>query len=68
MFNREKQEASSLEETKEQIVELEKTLNSLKEDKHILFIELKSVLNEADSRRRKETDVQHQPSVLPLSG
>lgn len=66
--HREKQEASSLEETKEQIVELEKTLNSLKEDKHILFIELKSVLNEADSRRRKETDVQHQPSVLPLSG
>ena len=72
-FTRKKQEATSLEETKEQIVELEKKLASLKDDKHMLFLTLKKVLNEDDSRRRRETDemygggVQH-PPVLPLAG
>jgi len=71
--HRKKQEATSLEETKEQIVELEKKLASLKDDKHMLFLTLKKVLNEDDSRRRRETDemygggVQH-PPVLPLAG
>jgi G protein pathway suppressor 2 len=53
--NKKKQEANSLEETKEQISKLEEKLTNLKEEKHQLFLTLKKVLNEDDSRRRKET-------------
>ena len=72
---RKKQEATSLEETKDQIAELEVKLTNLKDEKHQLFLTLKKVLNEDETRRRKETDElnilyggpQH-PPVLPLAG
>ena len=53
--HKKKQEASSLEETKEQIGQLEHKLTNLKEEKHQLFLTLKKVLNEDETRRRKET-------------
>jgi len=73
---RKKQEATSLEETKDQISDLERKLSSLKDEKHQLFLTLKKVLNEDETRRRKETDEmnilygapQHNPPVMPLSG
>jgi len=70
--HRKKQEATSLEETKEQIVDLEKKLTNLKDEKHMLFLTLKKVLNEDDSRRRRDDEMygaapQH-PQVLPLTG
>lgn len=73
--HKKKQEANSLEETKEQISKLEEKLTSFKEDKHQLFLTLKKVLNEDETRRRKETSElnilypQHgTPPVFPLSG
>ena len=53
--NKKKQDANNYEETKEQIGKLEEKLTNLKEEKHQLFLTLKKVLNEDDSRRRKET-------------
>ena len=75
--NKKKQEKNSLEETKEQISKLEEKLTNLKEEKHQLFLTLKKVLNEDDSRRRKETSEmnilypQHAPPnqlAFPLTG
>ena len=73
--HRKKQEANNLEETKEQIAQLETKLSSLKEEKHQLFLTLKKVLNEDDVRRKKESSElsglyppAHHPNVLPLSG
>ena len=73
--HRKKQEANNLEETKEQIAQLETKLSSLKEEKHQLFLTLKKVLNEDDVRRKKESSElsglypqPHHPNVLPLSG
>jgi G protein pathway suppressor 2 len=73
--NKKKQEASSLEETKEQIGQLEQKLTNLKEEKHQFFLTLKKVLNEDDTRRRKETSemnnimgyTQSTP-IMPLAG
>jgi len=73
--NKKKQEASSLEETKEQIGQLEQKLTTLKEEKHQLFLTLKKVLNEDETRRRKETSemnnimgyTQSTP-IMPLAG
>ena len=92
--NKKKQEASSLEETKEQIgqvsihnfstifinvlflfFQLEQKLTTLKEEKHQLFLTLKKVLNEDETRRRKETSemnnimgyTQSTP-IMPLAG
>jgi len=72
---RKKQEATSLEETKDQISDLERKLSKLKDDKHQLFLTLKKVLNEDETRRRKETDEMnilygqtHNTAPLPLSG
>jgi len=53
--NKKMLEATSLGETKEQIAKLEEKLTSLKEEKHQLFLTLKKVLNEDETRRRKET-------------
>ena len=51
-----KQEALTLEETKEQIANLEHKLNNYKKDKHELFHTLKKVLHDDETRRRaKET-------------
>jgi hypothetical protein len=73
--HRKKQEATSLEETKEQISELERKLTNLKDEKHQLFLTLKKVLNEDETRRRKESDemnilygVSSNSPVLPLTG
>ena len=40
--------------TKEQIGDLEEKLSSLKKEKHQLFLTLKKVLNEDETRRRKD--------------
>jgi len=73
--HRKKQEATSLEETKDQISELERKLTNLKDEKHQLFLTLKKVLNEDETRRRKETDelnilygAAHNAPVMPLVG
>ena len=71
--NKKKQEANTLEETKDQISVLEEKLSSLKEEKHQLFLTLKKVLNEDETRRRKETNEMNilypQPQqIYPLSG
>lgn len=72
--HRKKQEATSLEETKDQISELERKLANLKDEKHQLFLTLKKVLNEDETRRRKETEdlnimygAAHNAPVLPLA-
>ncbi|XP_033113614.1 G protein pathway suppressor 2-like isoform X2 [Anneissia japonica] len=45
-------ETLSLEETKVQIKNLEKKLQTLQDEKHELFLQLKKVLNEDDNRRK----------------
>lgn len=72
---RKKQEATSLEQTKDQISELERKLTQLKDEKHQLFLTLKKVLNEDETRRRKESDemnilygVSTNPPIMPLTG
>jgi len=68
--NKKKQEANTLEETKDQISVLEEKLSSLKEEKHQLFLTLKKVLNEDETRRRKETNemniLYHSSQQCPL--
>lgn len=44
----------TLEETKEQVAQSESRLSQLKEDKHQLFLQLKKVLNEDDTRRKNK--------------
>ncbi|XP_041440969.1 G protein pathway suppressor 2 L homeolog isoform X2 [Xenopus laevis] len=51
---KEMEERMSLEETREQIMKLQDKLNSLQEEKHQLFLQLKKVLHEEEKRRRKE--------------
>jgi G protein pathway suppressor 2 len=48
-----KQDVMTLGETKMQIEQQEAKLAQLKEEKHQLFLQLKKVLNEDDSRRRQ---------------
>ncbi|XP_026473805.1 uncharacterized protein LOC113377640 [Ctenocephalides felis] len=50
---RERQDVMTLGETREQILLLEKKLSQLKDEKHLLFLRLKKVLNEDDNRRRQ---------------
>jgi len=72
--NKKMMEETSLGETKEQISKLEEKLTNLKEEKHQLFLTLKKVLNEDETRRRKETNEmnilypQHGTPVFPLTG
>lgn len=49
----EKQDVMTLSENREQITQLEQKLSQLKEEKHQLFLQLKKVLNEDESRRRQ---------------
>uniref|UniRef100_G3S905 G protein pathway suppressor 2 n=1 Tax=Gorilla gorilla gorilla TaxID=9595 RepID=G3S905_GORGO len=51
---KEMEERMSLEETKEQILKLQEKLLALQEEKHQLFLQLKKVLHEEETRRRKE--------------
>jgi len=62
--HKKKQEALTLEETKQQIQNFETKLTQLKEEKHQLFNVLKKVLLEDEnSKRRKEV---HQPGIQYL--
>lgn len=47
-----KQEKMTLEQTKEQLTELDKKLETLKHEKHELFLQLKKVLHEEGNRRK----------------
>jgi len=48
-----KQDSMTLSETRDQIVKLDASLADLKEEKHQLFLQLKKVLNEDETRRRQ---------------
>ncbi|XP_065581575.1 G protein pathway suppressor 2-like isoform X2 [Artemia franciscana] len=62
--DKEKATALTLEETKEEIVKLEKRLSELREEKHLLFNRLKQVLHEDETRRRqKEIGIREVPSL-----
>jgi hypothetical protein len=50
--DQQKEQEMTLEETKEQVAQSESRLSQLKEDKHQLFLQLKKVLNEDDTRRK----------------
>ena len=50
--DQQKEQEMTLEETKEQVAQSESRLAQLKEDKHQLFLQLKKVLNEDDTRRK----------------
>ncbi|XP_078696269.1 uncharacterized protein LOC144924672 isoform X2 [Branchiostoma floridae x Branchiostoma belcheri] len=54
------QESMTLEQTKEEIAKLQKKLDTLQEEKHQLFLQLKRVLNEEDKRKarmREQSDM-----------
>ena len=50
--DQQKEQEMTLEETKEQVGQSESRLAQLKEDKHQLFLQLKKVLNEDDTRKK----------------
>jgi len=50
--DQQKEQEMTLEETKEQVAQSESRLSQLKEDKHQLFLQLKKVLNEDDTRKK----------------
>lgn len=62
---KEEEEALTLEQTKEQLSQLERKLEQLKQEKHQLFLQLKKVLNqEEDTRRRAQ--IKEQSEMLSL--
>lgn len=54
------QDAMTLDQIKEQLTTLEKRLESLKEEKHSLFVQLKQVLNEDNTRRKQQNESDQQ--------
>ena len=74
--HKKKQEAQTLEETKEQIVQLEQKLSNHKQEKHKLFQTLKKVLYEDETRRNRseaphpnlylQPNVRNAPSMLRM--
>ncbi|OWR47516.1 putative uncharacterized protein DDB_G0291608 [Danaus plexippus] len=65
---RERQDVMTLEQTKEQIDQLEQKLKELEKEKQQLFMQLKRVLNEDETRKRqqqKETN-EMQPMKMPM--
>ncbi|XP_063965350.1 G protein pathway suppressor 2-like isoform X2 [Lytechinus pictus] len=66
---RKKQEAEtlSLEETKEQVKNLEEKLKTLHQEKHELFGQLKKVLNEDENRRRQQESKKNEMLVASIS-
>lgn len=50
--DQQKEQEMTLEETREQVAQSESRLAQLKEDKHQLFLQLKKVLNEDESRKK----------------
>jgi len=61
-----KQEAMTLEETKEQITQLETKLSNFKQEKHELFHKLKIVLYQDETRRKREDEAAHHNANLYL--
>lgn len=63
---RQLQDAMTLDQIKEQLSSLEKRLESLRDEKHNLFVQLKQVLNEDDARRKieHESNERRQKSCL----
>ncbi|XP_072349613.1 G protein pathway suppressor 2 isoform X1 [Scyliorhinus torazame] len=61
---KELEERMSLEETKEQISKMELKLQSLQEEKHQLFLQLKKVLHEEEKRRAKMKEQRFQSSDM----
>lgn len=64
---RERQDVMTLEETKEQIDQLEQKLKQLEKEKQQLFMRLKKVLNEDVRRRQKESN-EMQPMKMQQMG
>ncbi|KAL8589041.1 hypothetical protein ACOMHN_055054 [Nucella lapillus] len=62
---KEQEEALTLEQTKEQISQLEKRLEHLRSNKHQLFLQLKKVLNQEDETRRR-AQLKEQSEMLSL--
>ncbi|KAK7105807.1 G protein pathway suppressor 2-like isoform X2 [Littorina saxatilis] len=62
---KEEEEALTLEQTKEQISQLEKRLDQLRSDKHQLFLQLKKVLNQEEETRRR-AQLKEQSEMLSL--
>nr|KAG5699789.1 hypothetical protein BaRGS_013509 [Batillaria attramentaria] len=50
---KEEEEALTLEQTKEQLAQLERKLEQLRQEKHQLFLQLKKVLNQEEETRRR---------------
>ena len=51
---KEEEDSLTLEQTKEQISQLERRFESLKQEKHELFSELKKVLHQEDESKKKQ--------------
>lgn len=62
---KEEEDSLTLEQTKEQIQQLEKKLESLKQEKHELFSQLKKVLHQEDETR-KRAQIKEQSELLSL--
>ncbi|XP_059052477.1 G protein pathway suppressor 2 [Achroia grisella] len=60
---RERQDVMTLEETKEQIEQLEQKLKQLEKEKQQLFMQLKKVLNEDEIRKRQQ---QKETNEMPM--
>ncbi|XP_049702777.1 mediator of RNA polymerase II transcription subunit 15 isoform X2 [Helicoverpa armigera] len=68
---RERQDVMTLEETKEQIEQLEQKLKQLEKEKQQLFMQLKKVLNEDEIRKRqqqKETNEMQSMKMQTMGG
>jgi len=62
---KEEEDSLTLEQTKEQISELDKKLGKLKDEKHELFSRLKKVLHEEDNSKKKQ-QMREQSEMLSL--
>lgn len=57
------QDAMTLDQIKEQLSALEKKLETLRDEKHHLFVQLKQLLSEENTRRKQVEDTQQPTSV-----
>lgn len=58
------QDAMTLDQIKEQLSNLEKRLETLRSEKHDLFVQLKQVLNEGNSKRKQSDAIVSNPTML----
>ena len=63
---KEKEDSLTLEQTKEQIQRIEKSLEGLKQEKHELFSQLKKVLHQEDETRKRAQIKEQQSEMLSL--